>query len=145
MDSLRNWIILGLLPILAAGLLVAPAGSENDGGDLTAIREAAGHYLAGGQTGDIERLRQAFHPSARLQFVRDGSYQEWSLEEYLGKKTPGKRSNHRTRIQSIDLEGTCAVVKVELDYGSFKFIDYLSLLKTDGEWRIVNKIFFRAG
>ena len=33
------------------------------------------------------------------------------------------------------------MAKVVLDYPSVKFTDYLSLVKADGEWRIVNKIF----
>jgi hypothetical protein len=29
-----------------------------------------------------------------------------------------------------------------LDYPQVKFTDYMSLLKIDGEWRIVNKTFY---
>ena len=35
------------------------------------------------------------------------------------------------------------MAKVELDYPGGGFIDYLSLLKIDGRWQIVNKIFHR--
>jgi hypothetical protein len=35
-------------------------------------------------------------------------------------------------------------VKVELRYPDVAFVDYLSLLKIDGRWQIVNKIFHRG-
>ena len=137
-------IRMGLL-LLAALADPACAADPVDPAELAAIEEAVGYYLEGGKTGDIETLRRAFHPSARLQFVRDGAYREWSLEEYLGRRTPGKRSDHRSRVLSIDFAGNSASAKLELDYGSFKFIDYMSLLKLDGRWWIVNKVFYRAG
>ena len=34
-----------------------------------------------------------------------------------------------------------ASMKVEEDYPGSVYVDYLSLLKFDGEWRIVNKIY----
>ncbi len=33
------------------------------------------------------------------------------------------------------------MAKLVLDYPEVKFTDYMSLLKVDGEWKIVNKIF----
>ena len=50
-------------------------------------------------------------------------------------------ANQRTNeILSIDIEGLAAVAKTELMWPNVRYIDYLSLLKIDGEWRIVNKI-----
>ena len=46
------------------------------------------------------------------------------------------------RIVSIDMTGIEAMVKVEDLYLGFRFTDYLSLLKIDGEWVIVNKTFY---
>jgi len=133
-------VILLLLSMPAA----AVAGGD-DASELAAIETTLADYLEGGRSGDVEQLRRAFHPSARLQFVKDGHYHEWALEEYLGARTPGRRSGHRTRVLSIDFAGTSATAKLELDFGGYKFIDYMSLLKIDGRWWIVNKVFYRAG
>jgi hypothetical protein len=143
MTKLREISPLFNLLFLLLTVLAEPACAA-DPAELAAIEEAVGYYLEGGQTGDVELLRKAFHPSARLQFVRDGVYGEWSLEEYLGRRTPGKRSDHRARVLSIDYAGNTATAKLELDFGSFKFVDYMSLLKLDGRWWIVNKVFYRA-
>ncbi|RKZ06960.1 nuclear transport factor 2 family protein [bacterium] len=134
--------VINLLLLLL--FTVSEPACAADPAELAGIEEAVGYYIEGGQTGDLEALRKAFHPSARLQFVRGGVYQEWSLEDYLGRKTPGKRSDHRARVLALDFAGTSATVKLELDYGSFKFVDYMSLLKMDGRWWIVNKIFYRT-
>jgi len=142
-----------LTPVLLILSLVAPPAAarpevderDDDGAaELAAIEATLADYLEGGRSGDVDRLRRAFHPSARLQFVRDGQYHEWALEEYLGARTPGRRSGHRTRVLSIDFAGTSATAKLELDFGGYKFIDYMSLLKIDGRWWIVNKVFYRA-
>ena len=133
-------VILLLLSMPAVAVASDEAASE-----LAAIETTLADYLEGGRSGDVEQLRRAFHPSARLQFVKDGHYNEWALEEYLGARTPGRRSGHRTRVLSIDFAGTSATAKLELDFGGYKFIDYMSLLKIDGRWWIVNKVFYRAG
>jgi hypothetical protein len=58
---------------------------------------------------------------------------------------PGKpaadEAQLKRRIVSVDVTGTAASAKVELDYPSAKLTDYMSLLKVGNEWRIVNKIF----
>ncbi len=44
-------------------------------------------------------------------------------------------------IVTTDRFGTVAVAKLELRPPTSVIYDYMSLLKIDGEWRIVNKIF----
>jgi protease I len=110
---------------------------------LPAIEEAVRDCLEGGTQGDLERLRRAFHPGAELKFTKDGDCVVWSLDEYLNRLGPGRRSDRRTRIEFVDFAGNCAVVKAEIEYPRFRFIDYLCLLEIEGEWRIVSKIFCR--
>lgn len=50
-------------------------------------------------------------------------------------------SARRRWISSVDVTGTAAVARVVLDYPNALFTDYLSLLKIEGEWKVVNKIF----
>lgn len=44
-------------------------------------------------------------------------------------------------IQSVDVEGDAASVKVTDDFAGMRFTDYLSLLKIDGRWTIVSKLY----
>ncbi len=43
------------------------------------------------------------------------------------------------QIVAIDVTGTAATVKVKDLYHGLRFTDYLTLLKVDGNWMIVNK------
>ena len=45
-------------------------------------------------------------------------------------------------VESVDIAGNAAVAKIILDYPSVKFVDYMSLLKINGEWKIINKSFY---
>jgi protease I len=143
MQRTSKRLLASLVGLVIVALGFGALAALDRSSELEAIEAAAGDYLEGGTTGDIARLRSAFHPSTVLKFVKDGSYGEWPVDAYLGRMTPGKRSERRTRILLVDFAGTCALVKAEVDYGSFRFIDYLSLLKVDGRWRIVGKIFYR--
>jgi len=54
---------------------------------------------------------------------------------------PPEEAHRRRRIVSIDVAGDAAVAKVELDYPKVFFVDDLSLLKIDGEWKIAQKTY----
>ena len=101
-------------------------------------------YFDGHATGSASVMRQAFHDSARLQFVQDGRYAEWSLAEYLAR-LPGQASDDESsrtrRIVAFQATNAAATAEVELDYPRVRFVDYLTLLRIDGEWLIVNKAF----
>ncbi len=46
-----------------------------------------------------------------------------------------------SRIASIDLIDTVATVRLELDRWPGRYTDLFTLLKVDGEWKIMNKVF----
>ena len=62
-------------------------------------------------------------------------------------------SNRRQRIKqagaleilSLETAGNTAVARVRDDYLGLTFLDTLSLLKAEGEWRIYNKLFHVEG
>ena len=79
-----------------------------------------------------------------MQFVKNGEYTEWGIAEYLKGRENAKQREATVKVHSVDLAGSCAVAKVESDFGDYGFVDYLSLLEIDGRWVIVNKIFRRS-
>jgi hypothetical protein len=58
-----------------------------------------------------------------------------------GKPAPDEDKRKRW-IESVEVSGSAAVGKIILDYPTVKFVDYMTLLKIDGEWKIVNKSFY---
>ena len=47
----------------------------------------------------------------------------------------------RDSIDSLNITGNAGVARIVLDYPDATLTDYMSLLKVDGEWKIVNKVF----
>lgn len=122
----------------------SPAASSDV--EKQAVTAAVERYFQGHATGDGELWRQAFHPEAKLFWVKGGALQQKTAADFAAG-APGKpaadEARRVRRILSLDTAGDAAMVKVELVYPEVTFIDYLSLLKIDGQWRIVNKIFHR--
>lgn len=78
-------------------------------------------------------------------FIRDGKFTTRSFADYIagftGKPAADEAARKRS-IESIDVAGNAASAKIILDYPATRFVDYMSLLKIDGEWKIVTKIFY---
>lgn len=109
-----------------------------------AVRQAVQSYLHGLKFNDVESLKKAFWPEAKLFFVKqDGQLGQLTQAQwYEGfKGSAGKEEKGDLRITAVDITDNAASVKVEEDYPNSKYIDYLSLLKFAGEWKIVNKIY----
>ncbi|RFS18473.1 nuclear transport factor 2 family protein [Emticicia sp. C21] len=115
--------------------------------DLDLVKETVQNYMDGGTYGDTAKMAKVFHPTAFMKFVdvKTGEFRDVPIAKYLegGKANAGKKSERNTKILNIDITGTAAQAKLELEYPTFKFIDYFNLLKINGEWKVVSKIFFR--
>ncbi len=103
------------------------------------------NYLKGHATGEAEYMKKAFHTEGNLMFMRDGKYTTRSFAEYIGGmsgKPAADESKRKRWIESVHVVGNAAMAVIILDYPTVKFTDYMSLLKINGEWKIVNKSFF---
>lgn len=135
----RYAIVAGL--VVAAGAWMS-APSE----DEVAVRAALQHYIAGHATGDPAHMRAAFNPAARLFWSSADTLATRTSDEYIARmpekpaadEASGVRKRH---IELVDVTGNAAVGKIVLDYPDAHIVDYMSLLKTNGEWKIINKIF----
>ena len=115
-------------------------GTEKD-----AVRVPLENYLKGHATGDGEYMKKAFHTEGNLVFIREGKYTTRSFADYIAGftgKPPADEAQRKRWIESVDIAGNAAVAKIILDYPSVKFVDYMSLLKINGEWKIINKSFY---
>jgi hypothetical protein len=108
------------------------------------VRTALNAYLEGHKTGQADAFRRAFHPDARMLYVKDGQFVKTEIADYIAR-APGKPADdedkRRRSIDSIDIAGDAAIAKITLDYPEVTFTDYMTLLKVNGEWRIVSKVF----
>ena len=137
---LRGFTLL-LLPFLLPIMTETDQARQND---ETEIREVIQHYLLGHATGDGAHHEVAFNPESKLMWSRDGALNTRSSAEYIAGSpgSPAEDEDQRERrIESVDVTGDAAVVKVVLDYPGAVITDYMSMLKIDGRWWIANKIF----
>jgi hypothetical protein len=136
---------LAALALVSVGILpLAHAAQGSNTGEEAAVRKALGYYLEGHATGQSAAFAKAFHPDAKLFFNRDGKFTQVTSAEYIGRasgKPADDEAQRKRRIDFVDVTGDAAVAKITLTYPGVTFTDYMSLVKVDGEWRIVNKTF----
>jgi len=138
-----------LLIATSAALLAAGAADLSARwADEAAIRQTMQYYFDGGKNRDSLTLRKAFHPEARMLFAREGKLVVVPIGEYItrvGSESlkPGEVDSTERKVVSVDVVGDAAVAKLELKRPNAVLTDYMSLLKVDGRWLIVNKIFTR--
>lgn len=138
-----------LLIATSAALLAAGAADLSARwADEAAIRQTVQYYFDGGKNRDSLTLRKAFHPEARMLFAREGKLVVVPIGEYItrvGSESlkPGEVDSTERKVVSVDVMGDAAVAKLELKRPNAVLTDYMSLLKVDGRWLIVNKIFTR--
>jgi hypothetical protein len=143
-ETMKNLsAILNLAILLAFGSACGSNGGETT--EKEAARVPLENYLKGHATGDPEFMKKAFHTEGKLIFIREGKYSTRTFEEYINGmsgKSAEDEANRKRSIESIDIAGDTGVGKIVLDYPEVRFVDYLTLLKIDGEWKIVNKSFY---
>ncbi len=132
-----------LLSIVFLSML--PSSSQAQNAEEAAARVPLENYIKAQATGQGDYIRKAFHPDARIMFFRDGKFQSLTVEEFAGRfngKPAADEASRKRRIESIEITGNAGIAKIVLEYPQVKFTDYMSLLKIDGEWKIVNKSFY---
>jgi hypothetical protein len=110
-----------------------------------AIRAVIHLYVDGMAFANEPALRKAFHPRASIIGNYQGAVEWMTRDEFItaiaseGSAPPGTQP--LMEVESIDIEGDAASVKVADEFAGMRFSDYLSLLKIDGRWTIVNKVY----
>jgi hypothetical protein len=138
-----------LLIASAAALLASSAADLSARwADEAAVRQTVQHYFDGGKNRDSVALRKAFHPEARMLFAKDGKLVVVPISEYIARVAkdqlkPGEVDSTKRRVTSVDVTGDAAIARLELERPNALLTDYMSLIKVDGRWVIVNKIFTR--
>ena len=113
--------------------------------EIDAVRIPLENYLKGHATGEGEFFRKAFHTEGNMVWIRDGKFTTRSFAEYIAGasgKPPSDEAKRKRALEGIDIAGNAASAKIILDYPSVRFVDFMTLLKIDGEWKIVSKVFY---
>lgn len=124
-------------------------GAATTVGEYDAICRVVRLFLDGEATGDRAKLTEALHEDARMFGSLPGRRLDMSIAAFidLAASAPGDTGYHCTRILAVAQTGDAAFVTAAEEgfWGTLSFIDYLSLAKIDGTWKIVNKLFAHTG
>lgn len=115
--------------------------------DFAGVTAALHTYFDGLHHSDTGRLAQVFHPQAIYCCATEGPLLYRTMAEYFPvveqRPSPASRGQaRRDRILSIEFAGpVTAFARVECAIAPRFFTDFLTLVRTDGRWQIMSKVF----
>ena len=107
-------------------------------------------YVQGARDGDAAKLREAFHPDARMWGSLAGQRYDVPIGDMIAMldgKPVDVDGSYKTEVTAIDqTDDIASATLVEHGFwGTVSFVDFFSLARIDGAWKIVNKTFVHTG
>ncbi len=117
----------------------ATNSSTLDFASVTAILHT---YFEGLHQGDVSKLSAIFHDDAWLKSPNNRrSLTQW-LSDVAARSTPVQLNQpFAYKILSLDIVQDQAMAKIHCPLFDFNYIDFIGLLKEQGQWRIVTKMY----
>jgi len=111
--------------------------------EYDAITRTVETYINGGKSGRGADMKPAFHPDATIfGYIGPDLFAGPIQGLFDWNDQNGPAPDLKGRITSIDIIETVATVRLELgNWTGHRFTDLFTLLKVDGEWKIMNKVF----
>ena len=119
------------------------SNAMTDANDYDAIVSVFQPYIDGARAGKGDAMKRAFHKDATIfgyvgSDLFAGPIQQ--LFEWTDANGPSPELN--VQIVHVSRTNTAATARLELDnWVGNRFTDLFTLLKVDGEWKIMNKVF----
>ena len=119
------------------------SNAPTNGSNHDAIATTVQHYIDGGKSGKGDDMKPAFHEDATIFGYAGADLFAGPIQQlfaWVDENDPA--TGLQARIASIDVVETVAIVRLELDnWNGSRYTDLFTLLKVDGEWKIMNKVF----
>ena len=117
---------------------------SDHGADSRQIEAVMQTYVEGGRTGSIDTLRPIFHEMATIcGYVGPDLFAQPIEQFYEWHRENGPAAELKAGDFRIDIEGTAATVRIEFDnWKGHRFTDFFTLVKIDGRWQIMSKVFY---
>jgi hypothetical protein len=100
-------------------------------------------YIDGAKSGQGDDMAPAFHKDATIfGYIGADLFAGPIKQLFDWNDQNGPATELEARISSIDITDTVATVRLELDnWTGHRFTDLFTLLRVDGVWKIMNKVF----
>ena len=115
--------------------------------DMKKIENVVQLYIDSMDESNPDKVKQAFHSNAKVVGYLHDDFMEMSTDDFAGfveaqQPSPKEKGENVVyEILSCELQGTTASVKVRDKYLGITFLDTLSFISIDNEWKIYNKLF----
>ncbi|MCD0456397.1 nuclear transport factor 2 family protein [Chryseobacterium sp. LC2016-27] len=112
--------------------------------DYEDVLAAMEGYVQGLKTGNVAELRKTFHQDAIMYGHLGEDLSQGSIDNlYTYVEKFGAAPNIKTNLTVLHKTPTTAVVRIEMEHDAADedFTDYHSLIKINGEWKVVAKLF----
>ena len=107
------------------------------------IAKTVQQYIDGAKSGKGDDMKPAFHQDATIFGYAGTDLFAGPIQELFDwNDQNGPATGLQAQITSIDVVDTIATVRLELDnWTGSRYTDQFTMLKVDGEWKIMNKVF----
>lgn len=111
--------------------------------EYDAIATVIQHYTEGARTGSGDAMRPAFHADATIcGHIGDNLFSGPIEKLFEWNNSNGAAKDIQARLVEVSVAGSVAMARLEVEnWTGHRFTDMFTLLKTNGQWQIVNKVF----
>lgn len=112
--------------------------------DYEDVLAAMEGYVQGLKTGNVAELKKTFHQDAIMYGHLGDDLSQGSIDNlYTYVEKFGAAPNIKTNLTVLHKTPTTAIVRIEMEHDAADedFTDYHSLIKINGEWKVVSKLF----
>lgn len=109
--------------------------------DFKNVEQTIKDYFLGRAAANVDLLKSTFSKNAKLYTVIKGDEVVISLSDYFKKVATDGKKDVNTKILSGNITHNIANFKTEFKYKDKTYQDYLTLLQTSNEWKIITKTF----
>lgn len=112
--------------------------------EYDAIVTTVKKYVDGGKSGNSATMQEAFHSEATISgYIGPDLFAGPIQKLFDWNEQNGPAAELQSRIANVDIMETIATVRLELDnWTGHRFTDMFTLLKMDGQWKIISKVFY---
>ncbi len=138
--------IIFLIQIMTANFTAMSLQTDSVTDEIEKIKETAMLYVNGVKYADTERIDKAFHKDWNMTgFYEEGDYRHFDRDQFMelierNRQNATHFPRYEGGVVNIEHTGKTAVAKIRLENERVIFTDYISLLKVDGQWKIIHKI-----
>ena len=115
--------------------------------DTTQILAVINQYFDALYHCDCQKITTIFHPEARYINSNENDYMNYSLQHYLtilnDREPPAKSNqNRKEEILAVNFSNnSMATVRLSMQMMQRSYCDFLTLIKHNGQWLIICKVF----